>query len=41
MVVVTALMRVAFMIDVGLLHSSVFLVGLVVVIVFMVVWWWW
>jgi hypothetical protein len=31
MVVVTALIRVAFMIDVGLLYSSVFLVGLVVV----------
>ena len=28
MVVVTALIRVAFMIDVGLLYSSVFLVGL-------------
>ena len=36
MVVVTALITVAFMIDVGLLYSSVFLVGLVVVIVVMV-----
>ena len=49
MVVVTALIRVAFLIDVGLLYSSVFLVGLVVVIVVMVVlvvvgvinYWWW
>ena len=49
MVVVTALIRVAFLIDVGLLYSSVFLVGLVVVIVVMVglvvvvvinYWWW-
>ena len=49
MVVVTALLRVAFMIDVGLLYLSVFLVGLVVVIVVMVglvvvglinYWWW-
>ena len=49
MVVVTALIRVAFMIDVGLLYSSVLLVGLVVVIEFMVglvvvglinYWWW-
>ena len=47
--VVTALIRVAFLIDVGLLYSSVFLVGLVVVIVVMVglvvvgvinYWWW-
>ena len=36
MVVVTALIRVAFMIDVGLLYQSVFLLGLVVVIVVMV-----
>ena len=35
MVVVTALIR-AFLIDVGLLYSSVFLMGLVVVIVGMV-----
>ena len=34
--VVTALIRVEFLIDVGLLYSSVFLVGLVVVIVVMV-----
>ena len=34
--VVTALIRVAFMIDVGLLNTSVFLVGLVEVIVVMV-----
>ena len=49
MVVVTALIRVAFLIHVGLLYSSVFLVGLVVVIVVMVdlvvvgvinYWWW-
>ena len=49
MVVVTALIRVAFLIDVGLLYSSVFLVQLVVVIVVMVglvvvgvinYWWW-
>ena len=49
MVVVTALIRLAFLIDVGLLYSSVFLVGLVVVIVVMVglvvvgvinYWWW-
>ena len=49
MVVVTALIRVAFLIDGGLLYSSVFLVGLVVVIVVMVglvvvgvinYWWW-
>ena len=49
MVVWTALIRVAFLIDVGLLYSSVFLVGLVVVIVVMVglvvvvvinYWWW-
>ena len=45
----TALIRVAFLIDVGLLYSSVFMVGLVVVIVVMVglvvvgvinYWWW-
>ena len=36
MMVVTALIRVAFTIDVGLLYSSVFLVGLVVVIGVMV-----
>ena len=36
MVVVTALLRVAFLVDVGLLYSNVFLVGLVVVIVVMV-----
>ena len=47
MVVVTALIRVAFLIDVGLLYSSVFLMGLVVMIVVMVVvvvvinYWWW
>jgi hypothetical protein len=45
MVVVTAPIRVALMIDVGLLYLSVFLVGLVVVIVVMVVgliyYWWW
>ena len=49
MVVVTALIRVAFLIDVGLLYSSVFLVGLVVVIVVMmglvlvgvINYWWW
>ena len=49
MVVVTALKRLAFLIDVGLLYSSVLLVGLVVVIVVMVglvvvgvinYWWW-
>ena len=49
MVVATALIRVAFFIDVGLLYSSVFLVGLIVVIVAMVgsvvvvlinYWWW-
>ena len=49
MVVVTALIRVAFLIDVGLLYSSVFLVGLFVVVVAMVglvvvglinYWWW-
>jgi len=49
MVVVTALIRVAFLIDVGSLYSSVFLVGLVVLIVDMVglvvvgvinYWWW-
>ena len=49
MVVVTALIMVAFLIDVGLLCSSVYLVGLVVVIVVMVglvvvvvinYWWW-
>ena len=47
--VVTALIRVAFLIDVGLLYSGVFLVGLVVVIVVMVSlvveglinYWWW
>ena len=36
MVVMTTLIRVAFLIDVGLLYSSVFLEGLVVVIVVMV-----
>ena len=36
MVVVTALIGGALMIDVGLLYSSVFLVGLVVVILVMV-----
>ena len=51
MVVVTTLIRVAFLIDVGLLYSSVFLVVLVVVIVVMVglmvvgvknyLWWLW
>ena len=49
MVVVTALIRVAFLIDVGLLYSSVFLLGLVVVLVVMaglvvegvINYWWW
>ena len=36
MVVVTALIRVAFLIDAGLLYSSVFLVGFVVGILVMV-----
>ena len=36
MVVVTSLTRVVFLIDVGLLYSSVFLVGVILVIVVMV-----